>query len=231
MRVTTKLTIDMTTGATLEHEWYDYVGAIALCKGDKTIQGTEQSQANFSNTLQKAFAAQYANQKQVLDFLQGTLKPQIENPTGLDPATKAALNSQVINQSAEDFQNSLKGANAITAGRGGATALPSGVEAQITGQLAGQQASAESSGLTSVQEEDQQLKQQNYWNAVNGLNGVAAQVNPLGYAGQASGAAGEVAGLGQAYKTSQQSQLLGALGGLAGGAGTALGGYFGGKHQ
>lgn len=194
-------------------------------KGDKTAQASEASQASFNSTLQGAFAKQFSAQTDVLNYLKGTLEPQIKNPTGLDQATKSAMNTNVIDNAATTYQNALKGVQARTAGQGGPTALPNGVQAQVAGQLAGQEAGTESQGLLGVQQQDAALKQQNYWNAVNGLNGVASQTNPLGYAGAATSGSNAVAGLSEAYTQSNQSQLLGALGGIAGGAGTAFGGW------
>lgn len=223
MRVTTSLTIDMSTGEVLHHDWYEYTGPVALCKGDNTAKDAEKSQAAFTNTLQKAFSTQFAGQQKILDFLQGKLEPQISNPTGLDAATKASLNTQVIDNSATTYQNALKGEQASMATKGGATSLPSGVQAQIEGQLGGQQANTESQGLNQVQLEDQQLKQQNEWNSVNALNGVAAQINPLGYAGDANSGASTVGTLSNAYSTSQNSGLFNTFAnGFAGSLGKGL---------
>lgn len=198
-------------------------------KGDKTAKASEVAQANFTNTLTKAFQAQYGKQSDLLAILTKTLSPQLANPTGLSAATKAAMTTNAIETSATTFQNALKGTQAITASHGGPTALPSGVQEQITGQLAGQQAASETSGLENIQQQDENLKQSNYWNAVNGLNGVAAQTNPLGYANGATGSSGAVAGLSQAFTQSNQSQLLGALGGVVGGGLSAAGSIWGNK--
>lgn len=198
-------------------------------KGDQTIKTAEQNSLNFSNTLQAAFAKQFGAQTDVLNFLKGKLQPMIDNPTGLSPQALATMRSSAINNTATTYQNALKATQARTAGEGGPTGLPSGVQAQIQGQLGGQQASSEADQLNQIQMQDESLKQQNYWNAVNAENGIAAETNPLGYASDATTANSDVGALGAAFKQSQQSQLLGALGGLAGGVGTAVGGYFQGK--
>jgi hypothetical protein len=99
------------------------------------------------------------------------------------------------------------------------------------GALKGAQASDTAGALNTIELNDENLKENNYWNAMNVLSGnVASQYNPLGYSSSVNGAADATANLGQAYNASKQSQLLGALGGIAGGAGAALGGYFGRKH-
>lgn len=199
-------------------------------KGDKVALDSEKAQASFTKTLQAAFTKQFANQQDVLNLLKTTLTPQLTNPTGIDAATKTAMNSQVINQSATDTQNAIKASQAISASHGGATSLPSGVDAQITGQIVASGNAEKDQGLTSVQQQDAQLKEQNYLAAINGINGVASQINPLGYASGANSGSDAVSGLSQAYTASNQSQLLGALGGVVGGAASGFGAYFGGKH-
>lgn len=194
-------------------------------KGDQVDKAAEASQASFNSTLQSAFSSQFGKQSDITNFLSGKLESQINNPTGLDDATKASMTSSTINNAATTYQNALKGVQAQTETRGGPTALPSGVGAQIQGQLAGQEAGTESSGLEAIQQQDAQLKNSNYWNSVNGLNGVASQINPLGYAGASTSGAGAVSNLSSAFTQSNQSQLLGALGGLAGGVATGFGGW------
>jgi hypothetical protein len=191
---------------------------VAGGKGDSDAKTAENNQTAFNQKLMKIFNAQYADQKGVLDYLKGKLQPMIDAPQGYDPATLAAMKSNAIDQNATNYQNALKGVQANMAGKGGPTGLPSGVEEQISGQLAGQEAATQTSDLQEIQVQDANLKQNNFWNAVNGENGVAAQLNPLGYAGQATSGSNAVAGLSEAYKSSKSSQLMGALGGIAGGA-------------
>ena len=197
-------------------------------KGDQTAKASEVASAAFQNTLTQAFKTQFAKQQGVLDFLNGKLTASVNNPQGLSPTAKAALDTGAIEGVGGQYQNALKTEQAQTAARGGSD-LPSGVEAQIQGQLSGAAAGETSSELRNNALVDEQLKQQNYWNSVNGLNGVSAQINPLGYSGEANSAGNTTAGLSQAFTASNQSQLLGALGGIVGGglSGWASGGF---KH-
>jgi hypothetical protein len=64
------------------------------------------------------------------------LESLISNPQGYTPAQMAALNSKAIDTTASQYQNALKTEQAQTAAQGG-SGLPSGVHAQIKGQLAG----------------------------------------------------------------------------------------------
>jgi hypothetical protein len=204
-------------------------------KGDSTIKGAEKQQLAFSQQLMQAFTTQFGKQSKTLDFLTSKLQPMIDNPTGLTPEAKASMTSQAINNTATEYQNALKATQARTAGQGGPTGLPSGVQAQISGQLAAAGAGTEADLLNQIEMQDQQLKNSNYWNAVNAENGVAAQQNPLGYAGGATSAGSAVGGLGTAFFNSKQgfgtsfmNSLGSTLGKTLGGANASPeGGFFG----
>lgn len=199
-------------------------------KVDQTAKDAEKAQAGFTNTLQQAFKVQFAKQQGVLDFLRGKLEPGISNPQGFDQATKTALQSNAIENNAVAFQNATKAEQAQAASHGDGSSLPSGVQEQIQGQIAGAAAGQKAGALNTIQLEDAQLKNQNYWNSVNALNGVSAQVNPLGYAGDANAGSNSVADLSNAVSTSQKSGFWNTLGNsFAGALGGSLGGVkFGG---
>jgi hypothetical protein len=219
----------MGTGEVLEHDSYEYSGPVELCKGDNTLKQSEQQQAAFQAQLMQVFQKQYGDQSEVLKFLRGKLEPMLDHPTGYSDSAKAAMRAQAVDTIASQYDNAQKAVQGIQFARGGRD-LPSGVDAMQIGALKGSQASDTAGALNTIELNDENLKESNYWNAMNVLSGnVASQFNPLGYAGQATSAGEATANLGQAYNASKQSQLLGALGGIAGGAGAALGGYFG-KH-
>lgn len=224
MRITTKLTIDMNTGAMLDHQFYEYAGPVALCKGDSTLRSQEKSQAAFTGTLMSTFKTQFANQSGILNFLSGKLQPMINNPQGYSPEALAAMRTGATETGATQFGNAQKALQESEAARGG-NGLPSGVDAQLTAQNANSAAAQESQAQEGITLQNEQQKQNNFWNATNALNGVAAEENPIGYAGQSTAGSQAVGDLGTAYKNSQSSQLLGALGGLAGGAAGALTSY------
>jgi hypothetical protein len=196
-----------------------------MCSGgDKTIKASEQAQADFTKTLMQSYQQQFGQQSKILSFLTGKLQPMIDNPTGYSPEALAALRTSATDTNARQFGNASAALNDQLAVRGGATDLPSGVDAQIRAQLASEGAQTQAASENNITLQNEQLKQQNYWNAVNALSGNSAQYNPTGYAGQATGGSEAVGNLGTAYKNSQSSQLLGALGGIAGGVASGLGG-------
>lgn len=199
--------------------------SVSGSKGDALDKQQEQSQVNFNNTLQQAFSSQFGKQSDITNYLTGKLESQINNPTGLDDATKASMTSSAINNAATTYQSALKGVQSRMSTEGGPTALPNGVQSQIAGELAGQEANTESSGLEAIQQQDAQLKNTNLWNATSALGGNATTINPLGYGNAATSGSGAVSNLSSAFTQSNQSPLLGALGGIAGGIGSAFGGW------
>lgn len=225
MFITTYAVFSLETSELLRREGFDYVGPLVLCKGDSTASSSESTTAAFQKTLTAAFQTQFAKQAGVLNFLNGKLTGNINNPQGFNPNTLAALNSQAIEGTGSQYQNALKTEQAQAATHD--SGLPSGVDAQIKGQLAGAAAGETSSALNNIQIQNGQLQNQNYWRSVDALNGVASEENPLGYASGATSAGGTVANLSGAVNASNQSQLLGALGGVVGGGAQAFGAYEG----
>lgn len=226
MRIIINPVWDMETLRIVRHDGaYECSGPTFHYKGDPVLKDQEQSQANFNDTMRTIFQAQYGKQSAITDFLTGQMQPQIaKGGQGYSSQALSAMRTSATDTLSNQFQGAQRAVNA-TEQRG----LPSGVNAQIGSSLMAQQAEQQSAAQLGITQQNEQLKQQNYWNSINTLNGQAATINPLGYAGTANSGAGAVAGLGTAYKSSQSSQLLGALGGIAGGAGSALGGYLAGK--
>lgn len=217
---------DLETLQIVSHDGsYECIGGFIQYKGDPVLQQEEQSTAAFDDTLRNIFQAQYGKQSAITTYLTNQMEPLIsKGGQGYSPAALASMRTSATDTLSNQFQGALRATNA-TMQRG----LPSGVNAQISDSLLSQEAQAQAAAQRDITQQNEDLKQQNYWNSINVLNGQAATLNPLGYSGQSISGAGAVAGLGEAYKSSQSSQLLGALGGIASGAGSALGGYFAGR--
>lgn len=190
-------------------------------KGDSTDKQAEQSSAAFSNTLQQAFTAQYGKQSAVNSFLTSKLTSMANNPTGFTAPTMAAATTSNIQNAAQTGQAATQAAQTNEAAHGG-SGLPSGVNAQISGQINSAVANNLSSNQNQLQIANGELQNQNQWSALSGLQGVSNADNPLGFAGASTGAAGNIAAMSQAYTASDQSQLESTLGGIIGGVGGAF---------
>jgi hypothetical protein len=205
---------------------FDYEGPVELCKGDSTAKAAEQQQLAFNTQLMNIFSQQFGQQSQIFNFLKGKMQPMIDNPTGLSAEGLAAARTSSTDQFSAAYQNAQKALNAKMAASGEST-LPSGVGAQLNEALLNAEAADKATGQNQITMQNEQLKQQNYWNAINALNGVATQENPLGYAQSATAGSGAVANLSQAVTAANGpgiGQILGgAVGGVVGAAGAAGG--------
>ena len=206
-----------------ESEWYEYEGPVALCKGDDTAKAAEQQQMNFNSQLMAIFQQQFAKQSAVLDFLKGKLQPMIDKPTGYSPEALTTMRTSATDTLSDAYQNAQRALQNKEFTQGGRD-LPSGINDQIDAALLTAEAKDKANAQNTITLNDENLKQSNYWNAMNVLSGnVASQFNPLGYAGAATSGSNAVAGLSQAVTNSQQTGLGALFGGLAGGVFGAAG--------
>jgi len=214
-----KSTYDMESGRLLHFvaDVKDYSGPWALAKGDKTAKEAEKQQLAFSKQLMDIFGKQFQHQMEIFNFLKGKLEPMIDHPTGYSPEALAAMRTSAtenITQQTDNAQRALQTQQFALGGRD----LPSGVNEMQFGALKGLEAGKIADTQNQITLADENLKQQNYWNAMNALNGQQALLNPLGYAGAANQGFGNVANLSQAYTQSQGPGIAGILGGVVGGA-------------
>jgi len=190
-------------------------------KDDKAIQSQQMQQMSFNKQLASIFSTQFGQQSGILNFLNQKLTSIANNPNGLTPEAKAALTTQNTEGAAKDFAAAQTATQSIEAGRGGSS-LPSGVSAQLTAANANAGAATKAAGDQNIALEDQNLKQQNEWNALNGLDQVASAENPTGYGSLYNGGSSNVGTLGTDYSQTENNPLLSTLGGAAGAGLTAL---------
>lgn len=224
MVIYTHIVLDSETGRLISRRGYSWTGPVALCKGDSTAKQAEKDQLNFNEQLMNLFTQQYGTQQAQLKYLQSKMQPIIDaGGQGMSPEALAAARTTATDTTSQEYQNAQAalnqqlGGNSKLANVAGATTE---ADAALLNSEAGQKAKAQED----ITMQNEQLKQQNYWNAINALNGVSAQENPLGYAGEATSGGNTVAGLSQAYKASQHSQWMDLAGAALGGAGSVLGG-------
>ena len=199
---------------------------------DQTQQALEQEELSFDTTLQNIFQEQYTNQSAQLKYLQGQLEPEINNPQGYTPTQLATQRTQATDVNAQQYQQAQEALNNEETDASGGSKLTgvSGANTKADAQLLNAEAQTQAASQETITENNANLQQQNYWNAINALNGVAAQENPLGYASASSGASEASSAASQAnsqhIQATSSSFLGGALGGLFGGAGSAAAGIW-----
>lgn len=202
---------------------------VAYCKGASTQQtDLANSQQNFYNTLQNDYGTQFANQSNILNTLNASLKPIVQagpGQYGYSNAEDAALRTQSSAGTSQAFQNAKQSLGQSQAAQGGGDQfLPSGVKTQQQTQLATGAAQQESNQQLGITTQGYDVGRQNFNNAVSAENGVATQYNPNAYASNvdnsgttAYNSASENTKLNNA--ASPWGVLGGALGGVLGNSG------------
>lgn len=170
-RITTSITFDMATWTVLDHQYYDYEGTVALCKGE----GVAQDQLKQQNDLVKG---QLAQQKAVQDQMQQAFGKYLSGNQGFDPAMLSALTSQFLNQNTGTFNSA--GANvrsALSARGAGNGDLPVGGDyTRGIAELEGAKANSQSSGMLNLGVQNLQQALSNQFNSGSLINGQAAQL-------------------------------------------------------
>ena len=197
-------------------------------KGDSTDKAAERNTANFQSSLINVFKSVFGEQSQILNFLNGRMTSQVANPQGFTAQTLAAMNTQATEGVAREFNQAQTAAKETEAQQGG-NGLPSGVQAQITGENANAAATTEAAAQNQIQLANAEQQQRNYWNAVGVLSGDASMLKPTDYAGQATGAGNAVANESDAYSNSQKTGFFNSFANsFASGLGNTLSGGWGG---
>lgn len=216
------------------------------CGPSSQEQGLAASQNSFSSLLSSDFQQQFASQNSVLNNINAAMNPIVAagpNQQGFSSAELADLNTKAINNSGAANRNAAQAASSQLAGRGGggSSGLESGVDKQIRGSIASQQAGNLANTENNIDTQNYETGRQNFFNAAAGQRALAGLYNPSSYAGDANQA--ESSAFGQADKISdEENQKSAAIeggitslamdaatfgaGGLAGGGG--MGGGFGG---
>ena len=201
------------------------------------LQATQQQMA-FNTQLMALFSKQYANQQNILKYLQSITKPIVAQSLkgqGMSTAALNAMRTSATDTISSQFQSAQQALNAIEAGQmGGTNVLPSGTRAQLTAGLLANETQTKAGTQNQITQYNQSLANSNLWNALGVIGGTGATMNPLGYASSATGGSEAVAGLGNSQSNLQnaitQANASGFWGSFTRGFGSALGGTLGGGN-
>lgn len=227
MKITTKIVLDMNTGAVTEHLFYDYSGPVEECKG----AGTSKDQLDLQNKLQQQ---QLDQQKAIRDQIMGGIGKYLSGGVGFDPATMAAMTSQFLNQNTANFNQAGQQVMSSLAARGaGGGQLPVGGDfVRGIASLDAARANSQSQGILGLNITNAQQALNNQFNAASVAAGQSAQLgNNIGVFGQGANNAlnqyvsASNQGFGAAFSKGLGNALGAGLGDLAtGGIGASLGG-------
>jgi len=169
-------------------------------------KAARESQINLNNMLLDTYKQSYAQEQAILGVLTPQLEEMAKNPQGFGATEYAALQAKIINDVGGQYSNVAKEAarEFATTGEAG---LPSGVEAQVQGQIAAGAAGQAAAGTTNLAIANEQLKQQQQQYALSALQGETSML-----AGQTGTAGGQsLSGVGQQFQQATQVYNQGSL--------------------
>jgi hypothetical protein len=227
MRITTRKTISMLTGETLEHVFYEYNGPL-----DKTCGATpdqvadEKAQQSLMHTMADQAKQEFGSASSVFQDLYNTFAPTVKagpNQNGFSAPEKAALDSGAITNTGQAYRNAstaVKEANAAVGG--GNIALPSGSEVSRNIAIANAGAERTAGALNQIDQTNYEVGRQQYDKAVAGLESAPSVFGTSNQGGSVGVSAGSAAA-NTANQIAQEdngwvSAVTGALGGVAGAA-------------
>lgn len=188
----------------------------------QTDEKLQQAQAAMTNTLNTDYSTTFAEQQGVLKNLQAKMNAVAANPMGYTPQQLASARTSINENTASGARQALSAAAAFAATHGGAD-TGNGSVGQIAGEIGSSAANSKAQQLAALSQQNEGLKQQNFWNAISGLNSVGSQFGGSG--GTAIGGAGNAAessiNAGSGALAAQQAGwqdfagTVGAIGGLA----------------
>ena len=229
MKITTKVTWDIVSGAILELEQEDYFGPIAYCKATDTADQQRQQELNMQTQA-------FNTQQQQLATLQKALGGYLGGTTGFTPQALASMRSQFLNSNSSTFNQAGQQVRSALGARGegtGSNPVGGSYAGNISNLLAAQ-AGSQSQGLLGINVQNAQQALQNQFNAANVLSGNAATLTGTqGVAGSAASSAlnSYITATNTGFTGSLENSLGSSLGkavgsgvgaGLTGGLGTAL---------
>jgi hypothetical protein len=225
MRITTRITLDIVSGAILELEQEDYSGPIAYCKGADTANSQRQDELNMQKSA-------FDTQQKQLDMLNKSFSGYLGGKTGFDPKMLAAMRSQFLNSNNSTFNQAGQQVREALGARGSGTgANPVGGDyTRGIANLLGAKAGSQSQGLLGIDVNNAQQALTNQFNAGNILSGNAATLTGtqgVAGAGASSALNSYITAQGQSFGGQFLSGLGGTLGkavgqGVSAGAGAGL---------
>jgi hypothetical protein len=225
MRITTRKTVSMLTGETLEHVFYEYDGPL-----DKTCGATpdqikdEKAQQSLMTTMASQAQQEFGSASSVFQDLYNTFAPTVAagpNQQGFSAPEKASLDSGAITNTGQAYRNAstaVKESNAAVGG--GNIALPSGAEVGRNIEIANEGASRTAGALNQIDATNFAVGRQQYDKAVAGLESAPSVFGTSNQGGSVGVSAGEAASntaneIAQA-DNSWESAVIGGLAGVAG---------------
>lgn len=232
-RITTKMTIDMSTGEILTHDFYFYDGPLALACGGASQQQKDISaaQSNYYNVLTQQAQEEFGLASGIFNQLKDMFSPILAagiDQQGFSKAELDTLNAQVVNQTGANYHNAAQAVNEELAAQGGGNVrIGSGANDLVRERVADSAAQTASNEELQVQENNYATGRQNFLNAAAILSGAPGVFSGATAAAGVANNAGADASQTANEITQANNSWMGLVGGILGGglSGWASGGF------
>lgn len=188
-----------------------------IAKNDEALQ---ESQIAMNKTLNADYSTTFAEQQSILGNLKAKMDYIAANPMGYTPA-QLHLATTAINENTSGAAKRALGSAAAYAATHGAPDVGGGAIGQVAGEIGSAAAQSKAQSLAQLRSESENLKQKNFWSAIQGLSSVGSELGGAG--GTAIGGAGTAASTavsaGEGALQAKQAgwgNFMGVLGGIAG---------------
>lgn len=210
MFVTTKISWSMITNEILEHEGYEYEGAIELACGPSSGQkAAATASTNLANQMTSQAGTIFGADNSIFNnMLQSYQSIVSAGPSqqGFSQAELNSLNSQAITNNANQFRNVAGATKAGEAGFGGGNTVSTSGAATGANLGVAQAAAANTANqLNQITQADYAQGNENYFKAAAGEQGLSNTFNSATSAGQAAVGANAQASQEQNQLAAQQS--------------------------
>ncbi len=207
-----------------------------MCSSGGTIAASDEAlqkaQTAMTQTLNQDYSTTFAEQQGLLGQQQAKLNYIAANPMGYTPAQLHTATTSINENTANAAKQAIGSAAAYAAAHGGAD-VGSGVAGQIAGEIGSGAAQSKAPQLASLSQQNEGLKQENFWKAISGLQSVGSELGGSG--GTAISGAGSSANsavnAGSGALAAKQAGwqdlggVLSGIGGLAGAGANVLGDF------
>lgn len=188
----------------------------------QTDEALQKSQAAMTNTLNADYSTTFAEQQNVANQQIARMNAIAANPMGYTTPQLHAATTSINENTANAAKQAIGAAAAYAASHGGSAGdVGGGPINQAVGAAVSGAAQSKAQQLSALSQQNEGLKQQNFWNAISGLNSVGSELGGAG--GTAIGGAGSSAGssidAGKGAIAAQQAgwqDFAGVLGGVSG---------------
>ena len=146
---------------------------------DPTAVALEKSRAKTSDTLAADYDIAFAHNMQVANQMKARMDAMATNPMGYTKPQLALARTSINETTATAAKQAMGSAAAFAASHGGAD-VGNGAVGQLAGEIGAGATLAKSQQLAQLSQQDEQLKQENYWRAISGLGAAGSEYGSAG---------------------------------------------------